>query len=175
MGVKQKNGQEKKRGIPLSVYLCYMIVCTFIATGVSFCRYISTANGNDSSRVAAGIVDVTYADDTTIEMETPADDSTDIITKDFKFSVSNKSSEVAIQYDVVVKLEKALPEGVKLTLDDKTVSGEEGTHTFSNMGTFQAGEKEKREHTLSFTGDSEKIQQQFETNITVTVKAVQID
>lgn len=175
MEVKQESKKVKKGMVPLNVYLSYMVICAFLWTGVSFCRYISTANGSDSSRVAAGIVDVTYADDTTIEMETPADDSTDIITKDFKFSVSNKSSEVAIQYDVVVKLEKALPEGVELTLDDKTVSGEEGTHTFSNMGTFQAGKKETREHTLSFTGDSEKIQQQFETNITVTVKAVQID
>ena len=160
--------------LPLHVYLIYLLVCTFLLTGVSFSRYISSANGSDSACVAAGIVIVTHDSNTAIELNRPSDDGE--MTQSFNFEVSNHDSEVAIRYDVVVKLDDAMPTGVTMTLDGEPCSENIGnTYVFSNMGEFEAQKTETRFHTLSFSGDYQKIQEQSEREIILSVQAEQID
>lgn len=166
------------RFLSLPVWLAYLLVCTLLLTGVSFARYITTASGSDTARVAAGLVTVSYEESTTkMEMVRPSDDG--VLTKDFEFTVSNGSSEVAIQYDVVVTLDTPLKTGVAMTLDGQTgtETGDRKQYEFTNMGTFAAGENDTYTHTLSFTGDFGTISPGTDDtyNIQITIRSRQID
>lgn len=177
MNIRQTESSQKSRlHLPLHVILAYLLVCSLLLTGVSFSRYISSEGGSDNARVAAGAVVVSYDDDTIVEMMRPEDDGT--LTEDFHFSVSNTVSEVAIQYDLVVKLDNPLPDGVSMALDGTscTDSGDH-TYTFANMGTFAAGVEATHTHTLSFTGDFGIYQTpgEVEYPVTISVLAEQID
>lgn len=166
------------RPLPLPVWLAYLLVCTLLLTGVSLARYITTADGSDAARVASGLVTVSYGENTTqMEMVRPPDDG--VLTEDFKFTVSNNSSEVAIRYDVVVTLDKALGEGVTMTLDEKkgTKTDEGKQYEFANVGTFAAGENKTDTHTLSFTGDFMEIPSETDNtyNIQISIRSRQVD
>lgn len=175
-----KKEKEKRRTIksivlfPLPVYLSYLVVCTLLLTGVSFSRYISQGGSNDSTRVAAGGITVSYADHVTVEMERPVSDQ--IQTEKFSFCVSNNVSEVAVKYDVLVTVDQILPEGIIMNLDGIPCSSNSGnTYIFADKGIFAAGESKTYTHTLSFSGDYQIIQEQAERNITISVQAEQID
>lgn len=153
--IKQEYKQAKKRRfmLPPYVYLSYLVVCTLLLTGVSFAGYISTASGSDSGRTAAGIVAVTHDENTTLALDRPDGAATEA-TSEFNFSVSNSISEVTIQYDIVVSLDKALPDGITMELDGVPCSGSnDNTYTFSDIGTFDAGVSKSIPHKLTFQGD----------------------
>lgn len=177
MNIRQTEPSPKSRPhLPLHVYLSYLLIGTFLLTGVSFARYISFADGSDSARVAAGTVVVTYDGDAAIEMIRPTDDG--ILMENFNFYVSNSGSEVAIQYDLVVELDAPLPDGVTMTLDGEPCEGNsDNIYTFTNMGTFAAGVETINPHTLTFTGDFSEYQTPgvFTYPITISVLATQID
>lgn len=181
MKIENKSRKSIKRIFPLPfyVYLSYLVICTLLLTGVSFSSYISGADASDSARVAAGLVTVSYNENTTtVEMERPADPDNQMETKGFSFNVSNCESEVAIRYDVIVTLEKTLPNGVTMTLDGEECFGNaDNTYTFSNMGTFEAGVQNTRTHTLSFTGDFTTYDTDgtYEYPVTISVRSEQID
>lgn len=166
------------RFLSLPVWLAYLLVCTLLLTGVSFARYITTASGSDAARVAAGLVTVSYEESTTaIQMDRPTNDG--LKKEDFMFTVSNGSSEVAIQYDVVVTLDKPLGDGVTMTLDGQTgtETGDRKQYEFTNMGTFAAGVEQTKTHTLSFTGNFDTISPGTDDtyNIQITIRSRQID
>lgn len=177
--IKQYEQKEKKsrRRLPLHVYLAYLLVCTFLLTGVSFSRYISSASGSDSARVAKGVVTVRYDDSTTVNLVRPSGDGLE--TEEFSFSVTNSISEVAIQYDVVVTLDKPLGKGVTVKLDGNAgnVKNEGKEYEFSNMGMFEAGVSTTKTHTLSFVGDFDTIIPGTDDtyNIQITIRSQQID
>lgn len=177
--IKQYEQKEKKsrRRLPLHVYLTYLLVCTFLLTGVSFSRYISSASGSDSARVAAGVVTVNYdGQNTEFEMTPPQDYGVEERT--FQFQVSNVNSEVAIRYDVVVTLDKPLGSGVTMTLDGTECSGiSNNTYTFTNMGTFEAGVMESKTHTLLFKGDFMQISEGTDDTyqVQISIRSQQID
>ena len=178
MKIRQENNRSIKRkfSTPIQVYLAYMLLCTMLLTAVSFSRYRVSGNADDVARVAAGVVEVTYDDNTNISLVRPSNDGT--LVEDFNFEVSNKNSEVAIGYDVVVQLDQALKDGVTMTLDGQTVTAEaDNTYTFSSMGTFTAGVSETKEHTLSFAGDFDTIKPGTDDtyNITISIRSQQID
>lgn len=166
------------RFLPLPVWLAYLLVCSLLLTGVSFARYVTTANGSDAAQVAAGLVTVSYEESTTaIRMERPTNDGLE--EKDFIFGVSNNSSEVAIRYDVVVTLDTPLKNAVTMTLDGKTgTKTDDGKqYEFFNMGTFAAGVEQTKTHTLSFTGDFDTIRPGTDDtyNIKILIRSQQID
>lgn len=176
--IKQSVQTKKIKGrLPPYVYLSYLMVCTFLLTGVTFSRYISSANGSDSARVAAGTVTVGYdANNTAFEMTPPSDYGVE--KREFQFNVSNNISEVAIQYDVVVTLGKPLETGVTMILDGKECSGSTNNiYTFSNMGTFKAGVEETKMHTLLLEGDFMEIPSGTDDtyNIEISIRSQQID
>lgn len=178
MRKKQADTHSKKRvfSLPLYVYLGYLAVCTLLFTGGSFSGYLSSADGSDAARVAAGGITVNYTGNTTIELNQPTDPDNQTETAEFSFSVSNSASEVAICYDLVLTLDEQLPNGVTMTLDGKLCSGNSNnTYTFFDVGEFEAGKTQTNTHTLTFSGDYLTIQEQSERKITISVRAEQID
>lgn len=174
---KIRSSPKGRCRLPLHVYLAYLLVCTFLLTGVSFSRYISTSNAGDSARVAKGVVTVSYDENTELKLERPTDDGT--LTENFQFHVSNSVSEVAIQYDVVVTLNQSLGDGVTMTLDGMagTEKNEGREYEFPNMGTFAAGVSGSKTHTLSFAGDFMEIPSGTDDtySIQIAIRSQQID
>ncbi|MGI5958072.1 MAG: hypothetical protein ACOX60_01470 [Massiliimalia sp.] len=180
MRIRRESQPLKKQKFPflLPVSLIYLIVCTLLWTGVSFSSYISSANGSDKARVAAGIVSVSHNSNIVIELKCPDDGADKTVTNQFNFSVSNGASEVAMQYDVVVTLDKALPNGITMKLDGKPYSGNTGNqYTFSNAGTFEANKHQSIPHQLTFIGnfDEYKTPGIAEFPITISVYTEQIN
>lgn len=166
----------------LPAWLGYLLVCTLLLTGVSFARWCTGADGTDTARVAAGCVTVQYdPSNTTLSLERDSVD--DVKTQEFAFRVINPGSEVAIQYDLVVQLDEALPEGATLTLyrvgTDTPLallgpdSGAEWT--IPNAGIFEAGTARSDDYTLVFAGDFEQIEGNSTRSLSLAVRATQID
>lgn len=165
--------QEKVRfRLPIQAYLLYLAIASMLLTGVSFARYVATGTATDEARVAAAGIEVTWGSDSDIEISNAAGGAD---SGSFSFTVSNKDSEVAIGYDVVVTLGAPLPDGVTIALDNKEIlSSGQSSYTFSNAGTFEPGYNTKT-HTLTFNGDYNIITAPFDTDITITINAEQID
>lgn len=43
---------EKRKKLPLRALLMYLLLCTVVMSGVTFSKYVATASGGDSGRVA---------------------------------------------------------------------------------------------------------------------------
>lgn len=94
-----KRSDKRKRKLPLTAVLTYLIVVTLVATGVSLSAYVSTASGGDEARVAKFEIVVTDSGRT----ELTANFTAEIKPGDTlgTFDVENKS-EVAVQYSAEV-------------------------------------------------------------------------
>lgn len=166
----------------LPAWLGYLLVCTLLLTGVSFARWCTGADGADTARVAAGCVTVQYDPAQTI-LALERDSVDNVKTREFAFHVTNPGSEVAIQYDLVVQLDEALPKGATLTLrrDGETtplatLEPTGGTQwTIPNAGIFEAGTPRTDGYTLVFAGDFKQIDGDSARSLTLTVRATQID
>lgn len=167
MGTNQtpKRRMVGVRGLPAHICLAYLLVCTLLFTGVSFSRFASTRASSDTARVAAGVIATQGG-------------TWDTITKTYTFTVFNtengKTSEVAIAYDVVVKLNKALPDGVTISLDGTRNPPEGTTYTFHNAGVLVARTSSSNTHTLTFTGTDE-ITNTTEIQVDISIRAQQIN
>lgn len=183
--MKKNRAQVAKAGtprLPLMVWLAYLLVCTLLLTGVSFSRYSVTNSGDDTARGAAGLLTVGYDNSkTNLEMERGTED--ELKSVDFSFTVSNNNSEVAIRYDLVITLDAALPEGVTMELykgEDSTpladFSPASGTTcVVPDAGTFAAGGQPVDSYKLVVTGNYGIISSEYESNISISVQAEQID
>lgn len=158
--------------------LAYLLLCTLLLTGVSFSRYITGTGAGDQARAAAWEVEVTYTGDSTEQtMERPAEDGLETVS--YPFTVTNHS-ETALQYDLEIRLDQSLPEGVTAELDGKPISFSEGSNpvcTVPNAGSLAAESDASQQHTLTFAGDFDTISSGTDEKIqiTITVDAVQID
>ncbi len=131
-----------------------------------FARYGTSGWGADGARVAKFNVSVSVPEgQESISLSTGTPSAT------YSFTVKS-GSEVAVEYDVVLKFPQILPDGIKLTLDGKTPSVQDTIYTFENVGTFSANGGEKV-HTLTITSDL--IYRVSQSGITVQVVARQID
>ena len=177
MKTKGRFFQLKQRGcrIPFHVYLLYLLIASFLMTGVSFCSYVSSASGGDTARVAGAVIStqVTGEGDS-ISLNQPNTSA------NYSFTVSNGAgaavSQVTLQYDVIVELAEALPAGVTILLDGRTGGADmdRRTYTFSGAGTLAAGAQVSNNHTLTFTaGDG--IYTASSVQVSVSVRVEQID
>lgn len=96
--VHMKKG--KKTRVPLSVWLCYLLIAALVFTGGSLARYTSTASGTATARVARFDMATAVVDGqaTNIELQAGDADSTGA----YSFTVTN-NSEVLVEYRVIVK------------------------------------------------------------------------
>jgi hypothetical protein len=149
--------------------------------GVTQARYATSASGGDSARVAKWDVGAEPEEGQAGELElTPGDGDSQA---SYSFTVSN-GGEVALTYDVVVTLPKALPDGVTATLAksgaataSKTFSSANGTTlTLSGAGYLAPGAGADS-WTLSFAVDgsySETVDVELD-GVKVSVSAAQAD
>lgn len=115
-----------------AVLLILVMLSTSMVAG-RYARYTSTAIGSDSIGVAKYEVSVSAqsSNNLTLAPNTPAN---------YTFTVSS-GSEVSVEYDLIIILPKALPDGVTLSLSNGTknisLATADGIHyTAANAGTF---------------------------------------
>lgn len=182
--IKHCEQSKKRKGrLPLHVPLFYLLVCTFLLTGVTCSRHISSANGSGSARAAKGVVTVSYENNTTVEMEQPSDPDNQTVIKEFSFSVSGSASEVAIRYNLVLKLDQALPDGVSISLykngdiDPVGMFAAAGNVQFTvpGAGVFEAGSQTADQYKMIFNGDYNHINTADKRTVSISVQAEQID
>ena len=161
---------------PLHVCLAYLLVCTMLATGLSFSRYATTDGDSDAAQVAAGALSVSGGGNKTFDL----DCNNGSTSQSYSFTVHNrdggKTSQAAIEYDIVVGLSQALPDGVTMELDGQTGYASRTTYTFSG-GTFAAGSSDFNTHTLTITADTDEVtgSSAYHLDLTISVLAEQVD
>jgi hypothetical protein len=138
----------------LAALLALAALATASVAGVTQARYLESASGGDSARVAKWDVGAEPEEGQSGDLElTPGDAGSPA---SYSFTVSN-GGEVALAYDVVVTLPKALPDGVTATLAksgaataSKTFSSANGTTlTLERAGSLAPG-AQADSWTLSF-------------------------
>ena len=175
-----RNGGTKRGSGARSVFALVILFVTLLvaASGVSFAKNLSSSSGGDNAQVSVLIIDLrgSSSDNLTIDCERG------ITTASYNFTVTNtkdgKTAELSFKYDVIVRFNEALPEGIAISVDkiNGTVSSDRKTVTISDVGRFTAGETQTREHTMVFSVVNASFLSQdylFE-NISVSVRAEQI-
>ena len=182
--MENTRNKPARRRLPLAVYLAFLLVAALAFTGASFASYKTEATGSDSARVARFVVtaakDASQKEDLTLDSENKS--------ATYKFTVSNneggKVNETATEYDVVVTLPAALPNGVTMKLTRVTgttvtevpqSSASGNTYTFSDNGMlFSAADARSDIYTLTFAAQSSAESDTLE-GIKITVNAEQVD
>lgn len=167
---------KRRRRIPLSVWLAYLLVATLIATGVTFSGYVTEAYGSDSARVAVMATDVTVTL-TGDQFIAPGEEVT------FGFTVANyennKVCEVAQKYTIQEIKLLSNPDGTEnLKGITFTVMDGEKTVNLPYTDQFAAGENQAKTFTIkaNWPAGNYGEEMSFEVDaIEITVNAEQID
>ena len=169
MKLWNSNGKHSRRkGIPVVTYLVLLLIATFLFTGISFSKHVSTTSGDSAVSVAKFDFKFDLAGSGTqsevLEVQVQPG-----FTKDYSILVSD-SSEVATKYKVVAKkLTDNTPLEATLTVDGKTYDGTE----FLSIDNGDA-----KELTLSLEWDAAENAAEYAGEvdaIRITVIAEQID
>ncbi len=164
--------KNKISKIVSALYFLCIISCillsAYLVSDVA-ARFKTEASGSDSARAAKFSISAVVLEGQENDFALSFDKQTAI----YSFKVSS-DSEVSIEYDVILEFPSNVPEGVKITIDDKTASVDGRICTIYNVGTFSAGNYEENEHTMKievslFDEDSDL------DGIKVTMVASQID
>lgn len=159
----------RSRKLPLHVYLAYLLVCTLVTTGISFSRYATADSGTTNLQVKGFAVTAgTYGNSGNLSINC----NTQQTAQSYAFTVSG-SSGVTVHYDVIVKLNQALPTGISLTLDGNDASWHDGSSYVFSGGTFQAGTSGTNTHTLTITADPSILNEEASVQVSVSVQAEQ--
>lgn len=153
-----KHERKKAPRLPLSAYLSYLLVATFLFTGVSFSKFATTASGSDRARVAGFRVTVSGQQASAEDIELSVGDESSSGT--YTFTVNN-GSEVTVRYQLILE---NLPAGVVAVVSDGNA-----------LSTFRTlAPQNQEELTLTFTAavDATAVDDQ---TVTVRVYAEQVD
>jgi len=183
--------EKKKKAkfyLPISAIVVYLMVASFLATGVNFSKYISGTNGGDSARVAKFAVKSAQVEGKEIDSVGIYIDSHYYDEREAKyyFTVQNLS-DVMIVYKVVVS---GVPRGVAVSIDEgKDYGGAKGLvpSSFNSNGvgtlefggkyisTMPVGDRNVRSHCLTFWPDNINQIPTSYGQITVSVFASHLD
>ena len=174
-----RNEETKRRyNAKLAFALVIVFAILLAAVGVSFAKNLLSSSGGDNAQVSALIIDLkgSSSDNLTIDC------GQGIKVAEYDFAVTNtkdgKTAETSFKYDVIVTLNEALPNGLSITVDGKsgTVSSDEKTVTFTDVGRFAAGNSQTHDHTLVFSVVNEAflLRDYVFANTSVSVRAEQI-
>ena len=174
-----RNEETKRRyNAKLAFALVIVFATLLAAVGVSFAKNLLSSSGGDNAQVSVLIIDLkgSSSDNLTIDC------GQGIKVAEYDFAVTNtkdgKTAETSFRYDVIVTLNEALPNGLSITVDGKsgTVSSDEKTVTFTDVGRFAAGNSQKHEHILAFSVvNASFLSQDYAfANTSVSVRAEQI-
>ena len=102
MKLWNRNGKySRRRKLPVATYLVYLLIATFLFTGVSFSKYATTASGSDEARVAAFDFEFVLTGSGN-QSEVVAVDTYPGMDKTYTVKVTDKS-EVAMKYKVTAE------------------------------------------------------------------------
>lgn len=174
-----RNEKTKRRyNAKLAFALVIVFATLLAAVGVSFAKNLLSSSGGDNAQVSVLIIDLkgSSSDNLTIDC------GQGIKVAEYDFAVTNtkdgKTAETSFRYDVIVTLNEALPNGLSITVDGKsgTVSSDEKTVTFTDVGRFAAGNSQKHEHILAFSVvNASFLSQDYAfANTSVSVRAEQV-
>ncbi len=168
------NKEQKQWHFPLTAVLCYLLVAVVLTTGISFSRYTSTASGTDTAEIAQWSVSAlpVAGNAETFELTSELDAR-------WELTVTS-SSEVTVEYDVVVHIPQALVGKVNCGLESnqqftRTDTNDGQKYTFAKAGTIYHDDVDKTNtHTIIIMGTvfTEAIPA---AEITVDVIARQVD
>ncbi len=154
------NKKKKVRAVPPYMILVYLLVASFVLTGVSFAKYGTTTTAEDAAASAQFKVELAgVQSDKEIELYL-ADDGSEV-KANFQFSVTSYS-EVPVTYDIYVTTqdgEPILPFGTEMYLtpidadsdsaEEKLASAKAGNKTYE-LGTHTHRPNVLQQH--KFTG-----------------------
>lgn len=191
--------QTKKLELPLHPLYLVVAVLLLAVLGTSMwtttvmAKYVTSTTGSDKARVARFDVTAEPMDDPApgfyLALPDTGLEDTDVSTEwedcteraaSYSFTVTS-SSEVTVTYDVVIKFTEELSKDVTLTLkkDGKSVDGQVSTDgktaVFSSVGTFNAGETQSDDWTLTFTVNEGAETGGSWKNIEIEVYAAQVN
>ena len=174
----RNEGTKRRYNAKLAFALVIVFATLLAAVGVSFAKNLLSSSGGDNAQVSVLIIDLkgSSSDNLTIDC------GQGIKVAEYDFAVTNtkdgKTAELSFRYDVIVTLNEALPNGLSITVDGKsgTVSSDEKTVTFTDVGRFAAGNSQKHEHILAFSVvNASFLSQDYAfANTSVSVRAEQV-
>lgn len=164
----RKGKYSRRKKLPVATYLVYLLIATFLFTGVSFSKYATTASGSDEARVAAFDFEFVLTG-SGAESKVVAVDTYPGFDESYTIQVTDKS-EVAMKYKVTAEnLTDNTPLTAAITLDGEAYD----SATF--FTTSEHGTREL-ELTLSWDGNNNAASYAGEVDaIRITVTAEQID
>lgn len=164
--MKEKKSKFNLRKIIFALLFAVIISTYFV--NYYYAKYRSGGSINSSARTAGFSVSGTGGSNSiTVDGMTPPYSS------DYSFSVTS-NSEVAVEYGITVTFAQNIPAWVTVKLDGNTGTQSGDTATFSNAGTFAAGNSTNN-HTLTFQADPASVSATTFSSITIRVDAVQTD
>lgn len=174
----RNEGTKIRYSAKLAFALVIIFATLLAAVGVSFAKNLLSSSGGDNAQVSVLIIELkgSSSDNLTIDC------GQGINVAEYDFAVTNtkdvKTAETSFRYDVIVTLNEALPKGLSITVDGKsgTVSSDEKTVTFTDVGRFEAGNSQQHEHVLAFSVVDEVFlsRDYVFANTSVSVRAEQI-
>lgn len=161
--------------LPLQVYLSYLLIASFVLTGVSLSKYASSASAQSDARAA--VFSVSVEGDTVEPLVLQASDEAQS-SDSYSFKVTS-NSEVLVADVVTVTLPDVLPESVSMsmTVNSETCTPECSGNKYTYVKNFGFGE-ESHVWTLTFSIDScsANLTEKYALdNIDIHVDAMQID
>ena len=159
-----RNGKYcRRRKLPVATYLVYLLIATFLFTGVSFSKYATTASGSDEARVAAFDFEFVLTGSGN-QSEVVAVDTYPGFNGTYTIKVTDKS-EVAMKYTVTAEnLTGNTPIAVALEHNSTAYGGEYLTE--SGDLTLKL-EWDSKDNAAAYAGEVDAIR--------ITVTAEQID
>lgn len=174
----RNEGTKIRYSAKLAFALVIIFATLLAAVGVSFAKNLLSSSSGDNAHVSVLIIELkgSSSDNLTIDC------GQGINVAEYDFAVTNtkdgKTAEMSFRYDVIVTLNEALPKGLSITVDGKsgTVSSDEKTVTFTDVGRFAAGNSQQHEHILAFSVVDEGFlsRDYVFANTSVSVRAEQI-
>lgn len=159
--------------------LFFLIITTSFVTMYSISSFRSDTINNSTAKIANFVLKATPTNNNDLSIDC---NSSDTMNATYSFTVTNQEnsliSDVAINYDVIVKFSENLLEGTTLTLTtengNKTVSGGQTEYIFENVGAFSATNGKSNSHTLTINGTSD-VNSYFDGTMNVSVRAKQVN
>lgn len=119
----RKGKYSRRKKLPVATYLVYLLIATFLFTGVSFSKYATTASGSDEARVAAFDFEFVLTG-SGAESKVVAVDTYPGFDESYTIQVTDKS-EVAMKYKVTAEnLTDNTPIAVALEYNGTAYGGE---------------------------------------------------
>lgn len=159
--------------------LFFIIITTGLVTTYSISSFRSDVTNNSTARIAKFIVKTTENSNKDLAIDC---NSSNTMNATYSFTVTNQEnsiiSDVAINYDVVVKFSEKLLDGTTLILTtengNKTASGGQTEYVFENAGTFSATNGKSNSHTLTINATTD-VNSYFDGTMKVSVRAKQVN